>query len=151
MGTWEEFKDQLTNQQMVEYFRCINIDMSEARNIFNILDVHDEGTLSNQEFVAGCLKLRGPARALDLERLSFLTRQLALRTTRELTQLSLLVRALGQPFDVDLDEVMADDNVMNDLEAREYDILAIGRQSKFSVDYTLEDHMSKKATKCNSD
>eukprot|EP00929_Paragymnodinium_shiwhaense_P026826 TRINITY_DN1586_c0_g1_i1.p1 TRINITY_DN1586_c0_g1~~TRINITY_DN1586_c0_g1_i1.p1 ORF type:complete len:731 (-),score=114.70 TRINITY_DN1586_c0_g1_i1:429-2621(-) len=73
--SWEEFQAQLDNPDMLEYFKCIDVDPSEGQNLFNILDVEETGSLDAAQFVSGCLKLRGPARALDLEIFSNHTRK----------------------------------------------------------------------------
>lgn len=63
--TWTEFESQLRNPQMEEYFKTIDLDMSEAPNLFNVLDIRGTGYISAEEFVNGCLRLRGSARAFD--------------------------------------------------------------------------------------
>merc|ERR1719393_81329 len=61
--SWEEFEEQLDNPDMLEYFKCIDVDASEGRAIFCILDSEETGEIKSEDFVTGCLKLRGPARA----------------------------------------------------------------------------------------
>jgi hypothetical protein len=78
--SWEEFEEQLDNPDMVEYFKCIDVDISEGRSLFDILDPEAEGQVEAEAFVSGCLRLRGPARALDLEILSNLTRKAGVKT-----------------------------------------------------------------------
>merc|ERR1719399_1757584 len=64
--TWEEFKNQLGNPEMVEYFKTIDLDPSEAEHLFDLLDVTGEGKITSEEFVNGCLRMRGPAKAYDV-------------------------------------------------------------------------------------
>eukprot|EP00928_Gymnodinium_smaydae_P049074 TRINITY_DN328_c0_g2_i1.p1 TRINITY_DN328_c0_g2~~TRINITY_DN328_c0_g2_i1.p1 ORF type:complete len:590 (+),score=156.99 TRINITY_DN328_c0_g2_i1:99-1868(+) len=64
--TWAQFRDKLKCATMEDYFRQINVDLSEARKLFELLDADGSGSLDNREMVDGCLRLRGPARALDL-------------------------------------------------------------------------------------
>jgi hypothetical protein len=64
--SWLEFVDQLNNPLMEEYFKVIDLDMSEARGFFDLLDLEGTGRISSEDFVMGCLRLRGPARAIDL-------------------------------------------------------------------------------------
>lgn len=63
--TWQEFQTQLRNPQMEEYFKVIDLDMSEAQNLFNLLDIRGVGSITAEEFVNGALRLRGAARAFD--------------------------------------------------------------------------------------
>lgn len=51
---------------MQEYFRSINVDPSEAKGLFQLLDSDDSGILSMDELVEGLLRLRGGATALEL-------------------------------------------------------------------------------------
>lgn len=64
--TWEEFSAKLVTKEMQEYFRQINLDPSEARGIFELLDTDGSGSVDPEEIVHGCLRLRGSAKALEL-------------------------------------------------------------------------------------
>eukprot|EP00929_Paragymnodinium_shiwhaense_P105053 TRINITY_DN6993_c0_g1_i2.p1 TRINITY_DN6993_c0_g1~~TRINITY_DN6993_c0_g1_i2.p1 ORF type:complete len:794 (+),score=185.35 TRINITY_DN6993_c0_g1_i2:130-2511(+) len=68
--SWDAFAGQLHHPAMQEYFKSLNIDATDGRALFNILDVDEVGMLPAEDFVSGCLRLRGPSRALDLEVLS---------------------------------------------------------------------------------
>eukprot|EP00929_Paragymnodinium_shiwhaense_P108645 TRINITY_DN74966_c0_g1_i1.p1 TRINITY_DN74966_c0_g1~~TRINITY_DN74966_c0_g1_i1.p1 ORF type:complete len:730 (+),score=176.74 TRINITY_DN74966_c0_g1_i1:83-2272(+) len=66
--TWEDFAAKLEHPAMIEYFRAIDVEPTEedAKCIFELLDEDGGGTLDSSEMVSGCLRLRGPARALDM-------------------------------------------------------------------------------------
>jgi hypothetical protein len=64
--TWKRFETQLQSPLMREYFRALNVDPSEAEGIFRLLDLDDSGSIDAEEFLHGCLRLHGPAKALDL-------------------------------------------------------------------------------------
>lgn len=64
--TWEDFEDKLQSGAMQEYFKQINVDISEARQLFELLDADGSGSIDSAEIVDGCLRLRGPARSLEL-------------------------------------------------------------------------------------
>jgi voltage-gated sodium channel len=64
--TWSQFESALDSREMVEYFKAIDIDISEAEGIFQLLDMNNSGALSAGEFLSGCMRLQGPAKALDL-------------------------------------------------------------------------------------
>merc|ERR1719375_1382729 len=44
--------------------------------MFDLLDFDNDNELNIDEFVSGCLHMRGPARSLDLERCNFCLRQI---------------------------------------------------------------------------
>lgn len=63
---WEQFEIQLDEPQIQEYFRAIDVDPSEARGVFQLLDIDDSGFITAEEFLSGSIRLRGSAKALDL-------------------------------------------------------------------------------------
>jgi hypothetical protein len=63
--TQEEFIDQVCNPLMEEYFKSIDLDISEAPAFFQLLDSSKNGKIDSEEFVHGCLRLRGTAKAID--------------------------------------------------------------------------------------
>lgn len=69
--SWAEFANQLGNEDMQEFFKIIDVDISEARGVFHLLDVDDSGTIDLMEFLNGCLGLHGPAKAIDLSTLMY--------------------------------------------------------------------------------
>jgi len=64
--SWEVFASKVETDEMQEAFKAINIDASEAQGLFNLLDLDGSRKVNAQEFLAGILRLRGPAKALDL-------------------------------------------------------------------------------------
>lgn len=64
--TWEEFESRLGVPDMQDYFKEMNVDVSEARGLFRLLDVNNSGTVDVEEVINGCLRLRGPAKALEM-------------------------------------------------------------------------------------
>eukprot|EP00929_Paragymnodinium_shiwhaense_P111526 TRINITY_DN7966_c0_g1_i2.p1 TRINITY_DN7966_c0_g1~~TRINITY_DN7966_c0_g1_i2.p1 ORF type:complete len:699 (+),score=154.35 TRINITY_DN7966_c0_g1_i2:131-2227(+) len=68
MISWQDFAQKLDSQAMQQYFRSIDIEptVNEARSLFDLLDVQGVGRLSVSEIAGGCLRLSGPARALEM-------------------------------------------------------------------------------------
>merc|ERR1712050_333168 len=64
--TWVDFESLLDRSQMQAYFKAIDVDISEAKGVFQLLDLDKSGSIDAEEFLSGCLRLRGPAKALDL-------------------------------------------------------------------------------------
>lgn len=64
--SFEEFQDQLTSPLFTAFFKVIDLDPSEARGLFDILDTDGDDAVEATDFVMGCLRLRGPAKAVDL-------------------------------------------------------------------------------------
>merc|ERR1712113_1212929 len=72
---WEEFQTQLNDPDLQLYFRSIDLDLSEAKGLFSLLDLDENGTVESEEFIMGCLRLRGQAKAIDLASLTYEMRQ----------------------------------------------------------------------------
>merc|ERR1719203_2337657 len=63
---WEVFESLIDSKAMQEAFKAINVDPSDACGLFKMLDLDNTGVVNAEEFLSGCLRLRGPAKALDL-------------------------------------------------------------------------------------
>merc|ERR1711879_229090 len=66
MGTYADFERAIQNINMTRFFEAVGLDPSEAKNLFDLLDISIDGTISAEEFLQGCLRLHGPAKSLDL-------------------------------------------------------------------------------------
>merc|ERR1711920_61718 len=54
--TWEDFQGCLGRPQMREYFKAIDVRPSEARGVFQLLDLDSSGSIDAEEFcVAACV------------------------------------------------------------------------------------------------
>eukprot|EP00929_Paragymnodinium_shiwhaense_P003584 TRINITY_DN10417_c0_g1_i1.p1 TRINITY_DN10417_c0_g1~~TRINITY_DN10417_c0_g1_i1.p1 ORF type:complete len:645 (-),score=116.32 TRINITY_DN10417_c0_g1_i1:346-2280(-) len=62
---WDMFQELIESETMMEYFKAINIDPSEARGLFDLLDCDCSGGVDCDEIVNGLLRLRGSAGALE--------------------------------------------------------------------------------------
>jgi len=82
--SWEAFQGQLDQPHMQAYFKAIDVDPSEARGLFRLIDLDGSGSVDFEEFLSGCLRLRGPAKSLDLQLLM-----------SEVRRVQMLVKALA--------------------------------------------------------
>lgn len=64
--SFDAFNKKMDTADMQEYFKAIDVDPSEAKGLFQLLDADDSGTVDAEELVNGCLRLRGCAKALEL-------------------------------------------------------------------------------------
>jgi Ca2+-binding EF-hand superfamily protein len=74
---WEQFAGLLDNPSMLEFFKYIDVDVSEAKGVFVLLDNDETGEIDLDEFLNGCLGLHGPAKAVHLSTLMYETRGLS--------------------------------------------------------------------------
>lgn len=79
--TWEDFEFQLNagkkDSTVFEYFKAMDVDPSEAKGLFQLLDLDNDGSIDAEEFLSGCLRLRGPAKSMDLALLMHEVRRIA--------------------------------------------------------------------------
>jgi hypothetical protein len=73
--TWEEFQERLGDPAMICYFQSVDLDPNEASSLFKLCDADGNGTVDPEEFVMGCLRLRGGAKAIDLATLMYENRR----------------------------------------------------------------------------
>jgi len=64
--SWAKFEAMSRCPEMIEYFKVLNVEPSEAEDLFHLLDRDGGGMLDPAELVSGCLRLRGPAKCLDM-------------------------------------------------------------------------------------
>eukprot|EP00928_Gymnodinium_smaydae_P035626 TRINITY_DN25041_c0_g2_i1.p1 TRINITY_DN25041_c0_g2~~TRINITY_DN25041_c0_g2_i1.p1 ORF type:complete len:622 (-),score=143.28 TRINITY_DN25041_c0_g2_i1:128-1993(-) len=65
----EAFLAKAQCNQLVELFKAINVDVEDAPTIFKLIDVDGNGYVDPVELLDGWLRLRGPAKSLDLNML----------------------------------------------------------------------------------
>jgi len=94
--TWTEFEKQLDNPQMELYFKAVDLDISEGKGLFKLLDLDENGTISADEFVMGCLRLRGPAKAIDLATLMYENRRSRNHARNQIDEVLDLLGALAE-------------------------------------------------------
>jgi hypothetical protein len=65
-----ELELQMTKPDIGAYFAGLGVDVDQVGRLFRLLDEDDSGSISRNEFIYGCLRLRGEAKSLDIALLS---------------------------------------------------------------------------------
>eukprot|EP00441_Pelagodinium_beii_P010177 CAMPEP_0197682786 /NCGR_PEP_ID=MMETSP1338-20131121/96983_1 /TAXON_ID=43686 ORGANISM="Pelagodinium beii, Strain RCC1491" /NCGR_SAMPLE_ID=MMETSP1338 /ASSEMBLY_ACC=CAM_ASM_000754 /LENGTH=227 /DNA_ID=CAMNT_0043264287 /DNA_START=362 /DNA_END=1045 /DNA_ORIENTATION=- len=73
---WSQFEKCLEHENMAKVFDALGVDVSEARGLFLLLDADESGSVDFEEFLGGCMKLHGNARAIDLETLMYFNKRM---------------------------------------------------------------------------
>lgn len=63
--TWHELKTNLEDPAMKAYFKLVQLEPAEAESLFYLLDVDDDGEVGIEEFIMGCMRLKGTAKCID--------------------------------------------------------------------------------------
>jgi len=86
--TWEEFSRYLEHPVIIAYFHSLQLDPSEAKGLFTLLDIAGTGEIDTDEFVKGCTQLKGEAKSLDLASLRFEFLRFARKSRQEMKLIS---------------------------------------------------------------
>mmetsp|Transcript_73699 Transcript_73699/g.130098 ORF Transcript_73699/g.130098 Transcript_73699/m.130098 type:complete len:661 (+) Transcript_73699:83-2065(+) len=80
--TWKVFAGKLVTKELRELFKAVDVDVADAESLFRLIDTDGNGTVSPDELMRGWIRLRGPAKALDLSLLIQETQRSAERQHR---------------------------------------------------------------------
>jgi len=64
--TFDELKAHLQKPRVQAYFAALDIDPTDARTIFTLIDVDGSGAVNCEEFVNGTMKLKGVSKSIDV-------------------------------------------------------------------------------------
>lgn len=70
--SFEEFQKHINDERIQAYLQKLELDASQIQMLFKLLDRDHSGGVEAAEFVQGCMRLRGQAKAVDV---AFLTSQ----------------------------------------------------------------------------
>merc|ERR1719443_1298765 len=67
--TRTEFEATLQSEEGLAYLSGLEMEVSDAWVLFKLLDIDGGGVIETEEFVQGCLRLRGAAKSVDVARI----------------------------------------------------------------------------------
>lgn len=82
--TLEELNIMMLDPRVKTYFEVLGLAVTEISGLFTLLDVDKDGFVDLDEFLSGCLKLKGPARSIDLHAVMCDCKQLLFYMRRQL-------------------------------------------------------------------
>jgi len=94
--SWEEFRGQLQNPLMEEFFKQIDLDPAQAKDFYDWLDITGQGEVNLDDFVMGCLRMFGSAKSLDLAMLM----ELSKKTHERIEETERSVHSMSQSLNV---------------------------------------------------
>lgn len=74
--TQAELMRNLKDDRVRAYFQVLEMDVSEAHGLFELLDRDESGEVSIDEFIMTCMRLKGTARSLDMAAMLFENKRL---------------------------------------------------------------------------
>jgi hypothetical protein len=69
--TVQEFEEQVQDEKILSYLSTLELDVAQVRTLLTLLDRDQNGEVDIEEFVTGCLRLRGGAKSLDMALLQY--------------------------------------------------------------------------------
>ncbi|CAE7025570.1 Scn11a [Symbiodinium sp. CCMP2456] len=67
--TFGQFEEKINSAEVREYFETLGLDVEDAWSFFKLLDQDGGGSVEVEEFLRGCLRFRGNAKAIDIGQL----------------------------------------------------------------------------------
>jgi len=64
--SWDEFEKHISAPRVRAYFQALELDVTQAHLLFEMLDTDNNNAVAIDEFIDGCVRLRGGARSVDL-------------------------------------------------------------------------------------
>lgn len=64
--TWSMMQSQLNDKELQELFKAVDVDIKDAESLFKLIDTHGTGRVSPDAFFRAWVRLRGPAKSIDL-------------------------------------------------------------------------------------
>jgi len=64
--SWKEFEKHVVSPEVGAYLRALDLEATQVEGLFKLLDTNKEGTVDIDEFVMGCLRLKGSAKTVDV-------------------------------------------------------------------------------------
>merc|ERR550537_2016635 len=69
--TLDEFEKQIQDENVLTFLSTLELDIDQVRTLLMLLDVDQNGEVDIEEFITGCLRLKGGAKSLDMAILQY--------------------------------------------------------------------------------
>merc|ERR1711904_254479 len=67
--SWDEFTTHMEDDRVKAYFKVLDLNIDQAEQVFHLLDPHNTGEVSIDDFVRGCVRMKGGAKSIDIQTL----------------------------------------------------------------------------------
>merc|ERR1712113_1077140 len=93
---WEEFKGYLKNKDIKAYLASQQLDTYDARQLFNILEREEDQEVGIEDFIMGCMRLKGVAKSVDVVALLQESRKQNRRVREKMTSIQEQLHSIAQ-------------------------------------------------------
>jgi len=77
--TFDEMTQYFSDPSIRDLFRVLGLEPDDMPKLFRLFDVDDSGEIQVDEFLEGCLRLKGDAKSIDLHSVLSLCRSISRR------------------------------------------------------------------------
>merc|ERR1711972_726409 len=67
----DEFEKQIDDENVLTFLSTLELDIDQVRTLLTLLDLDQNGEVDIEEFITGCLRLKGGAKSLDMAILQY--------------------------------------------------------------------------------
>lgn len=92
----DDLEDALSQNKLGTFMESLGISTDDVWSLFLLIDSDSNGVLDLEEFVTGCMQLRGPAKSLQVAKMSYenkVTRQAIKHLHEDVMQLTRMVKS----------------------------------------------------------
>jgi len=96
MLSWEEFQKHLDDDRVKAYFQTLELDVSQARALFMLFDVDETNAVGIDEFIGGCMRLKGSAKSIDVNMLLYENEQIMSKLSDFIDNVNMKLRKIEE-------------------------------------------------------
>merc|ERR1712032_105383 len=74
--SWDEFKSLLRDPKCRAIYQTLDLDVTQAHMLFDLLDRDGSRVITTEEFTQGCMHFKGQATSIDLNIVLAISKQL---------------------------------------------------------------------------
>eukprot|EP00931_Biecheleriopsis_adriatica_P020202 TRINITY_DN13577_c0_g1_i2.p1 TRINITY_DN13577_c0_g1~~TRINITY_DN13577_c0_g1_i2.p1 ORF type:complete len:638 (+),score=140.00 TRINITY_DN13577_c0_g1_i2:75-1988(+) len=119
--TIDEFEEHFHDQSVQAFFQALELEATDAWTLFRNLDLNGDHSLDAEEFMEGCLQLRGTARSIEMAAVKKDSRLMATKVKYLLDAIGRIEDALKSVDPVDLNSVVSSPKVQPKVPTTESD------------------------------
>eukprot|EP00747_Dinoflagellata_sp_TGD_P013057 gnl/TRDRNA2_/TRDRNA2_122221_c2_seq1.p1 gnl/TRDRNA2_/TRDRNA2_122221_c2~~gnl/TRDRNA2_/TRDRNA2_122221_c2_seq1.p1 ORF type:complete len:155 (+),score=32.28 gnl/TRDRNA2_/TRDRNA2_122221_c2_seq1:2-466(+) len=80
--TVEQLEEHLKDENIMAWLHALEIDVSEVRGFYALIDIEGKGQIGIEEFCVGCMRIKGGAKGIDVASLLYENKKLVQRITQ---------------------------------------------------------------------
>mmetsp|Transcript_51128 Transcript_51128/g.91848 ORF Transcript_51128/g.91848 Transcript_51128/m.91848 type:complete len:538 (+) Transcript_51128:127-1740(+) len=117
----DEFVRHIQDEATIALLKTLEIDARDALALFELLDSNGSGEIDLEEFITGCITLRGGAKAVHMEKAIAMNQKLCRSLEAIETKLKFLLAAKDQEIEMKLADICNDPALMAETQKKAED------------------------------